>query len=133
MWLNLATISKPCQETVVQFIETVTAQANLEVEAYRLDPLYHNFRNWPVTRFPQPFYACPGVILESSEPGCIVSDFFATDERMASDINAAKAEAKQTRKDESNFEKSEYGENSDKVGKTEANDLALIQATIKED
>ena len=91
----------------MQFSETVTAQANLEVEAYRLDPLYHNFRNLPVTRFPQPLYAGPGVILESFEPGCIVSDFFATDERMASDINAAKAEAKQTRKDESNFEKSQ--------------------------
>ena len=117
----------------MQFSETVTAQANLEVEAYHLDPLYHNFRNWPLIRFPQPFHAGPGVILESFEPGCIVSGFFATDERMASDINAAKAEAKQTRKDESNFEKSEYGENSDKVGKTEANDLALIQATIEED
>ena len=66
-WLHI-------KDSVSQFSHTMSAQAHLQVEAHHLEVLNHNFRGWSHVRFPQPFYASPSVILETFEPGRIVTD-----------------------------------------------------------
>ena len=66
-WLNI-------KESVSQFSHTMAAQAHLQVEAHHLEVLNHNFNRWSHVRFPKPFYASDSVILETFEPGKIVTD-----------------------------------------------------------
>jgi aarF domain-containing kinase len=66
-WLHI-------RESVEQFSHTMAAQAHLQVEAHHLEILNHNFRKWPHVKFPYPIYASSAVIIETFEPGVIVSD-----------------------------------------------------------
>jgi hypothetical protein len=66
-WLHI-------RETVEQFSHTMAAQAHLHVEAYHLEIFNYNFQKWPQVRFPRPMYANAAVIIESFEPGQIVTD-----------------------------------------------------------
>ncbi|CAB9527108.1 ABC1 family protein C21C3.03, mitochondrial [Seminavis robusta] len=66
-WLHI-------RESVEQFSHTMAAQAHLQVEAHHLEILNHNFRKWPTVKFPHPIYASSAVIIETFEPGIIVSD-----------------------------------------------------------
>lgn len=66
-WLHI-------RESVEQFSHTMAAQAHLQVEAHHLEILNHNFRKWPHVKFPYPIYASSAVIIETFEPGAIVSD-----------------------------------------------------------
>jgi hypothetical protein len=66
-WLHI-------RDTVSQFSHTMAAQAHLQVEAHHLEVLNHNFRSWDDVRFPQPFYASNSVIMETFEPGRIVTE-----------------------------------------------------------
>uniref|UniRef100_A0A7R9ZSJ4 ABC1 atypical kinase-like domain-containing protein n=1 Tax=Craspedostauros australis TaxID=1486917 RepID=A0A7R9ZSJ4_9STRA len=52
----------------------MAAQAHLQVEAYHLEVLNHNFRDWDHVRFPQPFFASSTVIIETFEPGRIITE-----------------------------------------------------------
>ena len=61
------------RETVEQFSHTMAAQSHLGVEAHHLEVLNHNFRNWDQVRFPQPLFATSAVIIETFEPGRIVT------------------------------------------------------------
>lgn len=65
-WLHLP-------QSVQQFSSTMAAQSDLHVEAHHLEVLHHNFRHWPHVRFPQPFFANEAIILETFEPGRIVT------------------------------------------------------------
>jgi hypothetical protein len=62
------------RESVEQFSHTMAAQAYLQVEAHHLELLNYNFRRWSHIKFPKPFYASSSVIIESFEPGQIVTD-----------------------------------------------------------
>jgi aarF domain-containing kinase len=61
------------RETVEQFSHTMAAQSHLGVEAHHLEVLNHNFRNWDHVRFPRPVFATSAVIIETFEPGRIVT------------------------------------------------------------
>jgi aarF domain-containing kinase len=61
------------KDSVAQFSHTMAAQAHLNVEAHHLEVLNHNFRSWDHVRFPHPFYASSSLILETFEPGRIVT------------------------------------------------------------
>jgi len=65
-WLNI-------RESVEQFSHTMAAQAHLNVEAHHLEVLNHNFRNWAHVKFPEPIYASSSVIIETFEPGRIIT------------------------------------------------------------
>jgi aarF domain-containing kinase len=60
-------------DSVAQFSHTMAAQAHLQVEAHHLEVLTYNFRSWPQVNFPQPFYASSAIIIETFEPGKIVT------------------------------------------------------------
>merc|ERR1712113_1336566 len=68
-WLHI-------RESVDQFSHTMAEQAHLDVEGHHLEVLNFNFRRWPTVRFPEPFYASPAVIIETFEPGRIVSSVY---------------------------------------------------------
>lgn len=70
------------RESVNQFSHTMKAQANLHVEAHHLELLNYNFRKWPTVRFPHPFYASRCCIIESYEPGRLISDAFDAFDRL---------------------------------------------------
>lgn len=61
------------RDTVEQFSSTMAAQAHLNVEGHHLEILNYNFRGWPQVQFPRPVYASSSVIIETFEPGRIVT------------------------------------------------------------
>lgn len=79
-WLHI-------RESVEQFSHTMAAQSFLHVEAHHLEVLGHNFRKWKHVRFPQPFYASSAVIMETFEPGRIVTSLIDLYNRLANVIN----------------------------------------------
>lgn len=79
-WLHI-------RESVEQFSHTMSAQSYLNVEAHHLEVLNHNFRNWPRVQFPRPFYANAACIMESFEPGSIVTSVIDKYNDMADYIN----------------------------------------------
>jgi hypothetical protein len=74
------------QETIAQFSTGLKSQADLRVEATHLEILNHNFRSWPHVRFPRPILATESVILETFEPGRIVTSFLDMYDRLADAI-----------------------------------------------
>jgi len=80
-WLHI-------RESVEQFSHTMAAQSDLHVEAHHLEVLNHNFRRWPHVGFPHPFYASSGVIIETFEPGSIVTGVIDTYEQYADELNS---------------------------------------------
>jgi len=85
----------------------MAAQSDLHVEAHHLEVLNDNFRRWPHVRFPQPFYASAAVIIETYEPGRIVTGVVAMYERLADTLNSNREhDAKQRKKKERAEEKS---------------------------
>jgi aarF domain-containing kinase len=76
-------------ESVEQFSSTMAAQAHLHVEAYHLEVLNYNFRNWKTTSFPQPFYASSSVIIETFEPGVVFGKYVEEFDKKARDISEA--------------------------------------------
>jgi len=68
-WLNI-------RDSVEQFSHTMAAQAHLNVEAHHLEVLNHNFRSWAHVKFPEPIYASSSVIIETFEPGRIITGLF---------------------------------------------------------
>jgi hypothetical protein len=75
------------RETVAQFGEGLRGQADLRDEARHLEALGHNFRGWPHVRFPRPVLAAPAVIVETFEPGRVVTTFLEMYDRLAGAIN----------------------------------------------
>jgi hypothetical protein len=71
------------RDSVEQFSHTMAAQAYLQVEAHHLELLNYNFRRWPQISFPKPYYASSAVIIESFEPGQIVTHLLDMYEDMA--------------------------------------------------
>jgi len=65
----------------------MAAQAFLHVEGHHLEVLNYNFESWPHVGFPRPFYASSSVIIETFEPGQIVSDFLGHYDELADTIN----------------------------------------------
>eukprot|EP00208_Stichococcus_sp_RCC1054_P004010 CAMPEP_0206149134 /NCGR_PEP_ID=MMETSP1473-20131121/37622_1 /ASSEMBLY_ACC=CAM_ASM_001109 /TAXON_ID=1461547 /ORGANISM="Stichococcus sp, Strain RCC1054" /LENGTH=1096 /DNA_ID=CAMNT_0053546583 /DNA_START=242 /DNA_END=3533 /DNA_ORIENTATION=+ len=65
------------EQSVSQFSNTMTAQADLRVEAAHLRRFLHNFRNDPSTTAPRPIdpWVASGVLVESFEPGESVERF----------------------------------------------------------
>jgi hypothetical protein len=78
-WLHI-------RDSVEQFSYTMAAQSYLNVEAHHLEVLNQNFENWSHVRFPQPFYASSAVIIETFEPGRIVTSVIAKYEQLAEKI-----------------------------------------------
>jgi hypothetical protein len=85
-WLHI-------RETIAQFGEGLSGQADLSVEANHLELLNHNFRNWPHVRFPQPLLATSDVIVETFEPGRVVTTFLEMYDRLADAINDEEQES----------------------------------------
>lgn len=84
------------RESVDQFSHTLSAQAHLNVEAHHLEVLNNNFCKIPSVRFPQPFYASSAVIIETFEPGRIVSNILDKYDALANDIsNTAKVKVEE--------------------------------------
>jgi len=79
-WLRL-------RESVDQFSSTMAAQAHLHVEGHHLEVLNYNFGAWPHVSFPRPFYASSAVIIETFEPGQIVTDFLDEYDELAETMN----------------------------------------------
>jgi ABC1 atypical kinase-like domain len=79
-WLHLTA-------SVNQFSHTMAQQGDLHVEAHHLEVLNYNFRNWQSVRFPKPFYASSSVIIETFEPGRIVTDLLDTYDAWAALMN----------------------------------------------
>jgi ABC1 atypical kinase-like domain len=80
-WLHLSA-------SVNQFSHTMAQQGDLHVEAHHLEVLNYNFRHWKSTvRFPKPFYASSSVIIETFEPGRIVTDLLDTYDAWATLLN----------------------------------------------
>lgn len=77
------------RDSVEQFSSTMAAQAHLHVEAYHLEILNYNFRNWKSTRFPEPFFASSSVIIETFEPGVVLTKYLEEFEKRAQIINRA--------------------------------------------
>lgn len=75
------------RDSVEQFSHTMAAQSYLQVEAHHLEVLNYNFRDWPQVRFPLPFYASEAVIIETFEPGKIVTGMI---EQYAQQVEAIK-------------------------------------------
>ena len=80
-WLHI-------RESVEQFSHTMAAQAHLQVEAHHLEILNHNFRKWPHVSFPHPIYASSAVIIETFEPGVVVSDMLDAYAALAAQANS---------------------------------------------
>lgn len=79
-WLHI-------RESVEQFSHTMAAQAHLQVEGHHLEILNHNFQKWPTVNFPHPVYASSAVIIETFEPGVIVTDMLDEYDALASKKN----------------------------------------------
>jgi ABC1 atypical kinase-like domain len=75
------------RETLAQFSTSLKAQADLRVEASHLELLNHNFRTWPHVRFPHPIFASSAVIIETFEPGRIVTTVLDMYDDLADTIN----------------------------------------------
>jgi ABC1 atypical kinase-like domain len=75
------------RETLAQFSTSLKAQADLRVEANHLELLNHNFRGWPHVRFPHPIFASAAVIIETFEPGRIVTTVLDMYDDLADTIN----------------------------------------------
>ena len=75
------------RDSVEQFSTTMAAQAHLHVEAYHLEILNYNFRNWKAIRFPEPFFASSSVIIETFEPGVVFGKMIDEFEQKAQQIN----------------------------------------------
>jgi aarF domain-containing kinase len=88
-WLHL-------RESVEQFSHTMAAQAHLQVEAHHLEVLNNNFRKWPTVKFPSPIYANSAVIIETFEPGAIVSDMIDAFETLADADSSGQSSKKVT-------------------------------------
>lgn len=78
-WLHIS-------ESVAQFRHTMAAQSYLHVEGHHLEVLNYNFRSWSHVHFPRPFYASSAVILETFEPGRIVTEVLDYYERRAAEL-----------------------------------------------
>ena len=91
-WLRL-------RESVDQFSHTMAAQAHLQVEGHHLEVLNYNFREWPKVGFPRPFYASSAVIIETFEPGQIVTDVLDHYDEMAEKMNNGQANVQETNPD----------------------------------
>jgi aarF domain-containing kinase len=78
------------RETVEQFSHTMAAQSHLGVEAHHLEVLNHNFRKWDHVSFPQPLFATSAVILETFEPGRLVTTVLDDYNAVASQIRLQK-------------------------------------------
>jgi aarF domain-containing kinase len=65
-WLHI-------RDSVDQFSHTMAAQAHLNVEGHHLEVLNYNFRKWKQVGFPKPFFASSAAIIETFEPGKIVT------------------------------------------------------------
>lgn len=63
------------KSSIMQFHHTMAAQAHLNLEAHHLEVLNHNFRNWKQVQFPRPIFASSALIVETFEPGKIVSKY----------------------------------------------------------
>eukprot|EP00557_Chaetoceros_sp_GSL56_P012303 CAMPEP_0176478290 /NCGR_PEP_ID=MMETSP0200_2-20121128/1107_1 /TAXON_ID=947934 /ORGANISM="Chaetoceros sp., Strain GSL56" /LENGTH=700 /DNA_ID=CAMNT_0017874217 /DNA_START=262 /DNA_END=2364 /DNA_ORIENTATION=- len=74
------------RSSVEQFSHTMAAQAHLNVEAYHLEVLNYNFRQWDEVGFPKPIFACPKVIIETFEEGKICSTIIDQYDRLGSDV-----------------------------------------------
>lgn len=83
-WLHLTA-------SVNQFSYTMAQQGDLHVEAHHLEVLNYNFKKWPTVRFPKPFYASSSVIIETFEPGRIVTDLLDTYDAWAALMNLENA------------------------------------------
>jgi aarF domain-containing kinase len=71
---------------VEQFSYTMAAQAHLNVEGHHLEVLNYNFRSWHHINFPRPIYASSCVIVETFEPGRIVTEVLDTYDAMAKQV-----------------------------------------------
>jgi ABC1 atypical kinase-like domain len=71
------------RDSVEQFSHTMAAQAHLNVEGHHLELLNHNFRHWKHINFPRPIYASSSVIIETFEPGRIVTEILDMYDAMA--------------------------------------------------
>lgn len=80
-WLHI-------RDSVEQFSHTMAAQSDLHVEAHHLEVLNYNFRGWSHVRFPHPFYASSAVIIETFEPGRIVTGVIDMYNHLAAAIDA---------------------------------------------
>jgi electron transfer flavoprotein alpha subunit len=74
----------------------MAAQAHLQVEAHHLEVLNHNFRKWSTVKFPSPIYASSAVIIETFEPGAIVSDMIDAFESLAEKESGGQSSTKVT-------------------------------------
>jgi aarF domain-containing kinase len=110
-WLHI-------RESVEQFSHTMAAQAHLQVEAHHLEILNHNFRKWPHTKFPYPIYASPAVIIETFEPGVIVSEMIDAYDDMA--------EGKTQKSKSVTVEEVDDGKPGDEKSELEAHDLIPV-------
>jgi aarF domain-containing kinase len=79
-WLHIS-------DSVAQFSHTMAAQAHLQVEAHHLEVLNFNFRGWPQVNFPRPFYASSAMIIETFEPGRIVTSVLDAYDNVAETLN----------------------------------------------
>ena len=113
-WLHI-------RESVEQFSHTMAAQAHLQVEGHHLEILNHNFRKWPTVNFPHPIYASSAVIVETFEPGAIVSDMIDAYEVLADRKNGNQNSKSIT---------VEEGETNDSVPTTTVPDLIPVD-TVK--
>ncbi|GKY91355.1 hypothetical protein MPSEU_000107700 [Mayamaea pseudoterrestris] len=84
--VKLTGVENQIRESVKQFSHTMAAQSYLHVEAHHLEVLNDNFKNWPSVRFPSPFYASDAVIIETFEPGRIVTSMIDEYQRDANEI-----------------------------------------------
>jgi len=78
-WLHI-------RDSVEQFSYTMAAQAHLNVEGHHLEVLNYNFRSWHHINFPRPIYASSCVIVETFEPGRIVTEVLDTYDAMAKQV-----------------------------------------------
>ena len=84
------------QESVKQFSHTMAAQSYLQVEAHHLEVLNDNFKSWPQVRFPFPFFASDAVIIETYEPGRIVTSMIEQYQEQAGERTAIHVEEPST-------------------------------------
>jgi aarF domain-containing kinase len=75
------------RDSVEQFSHTMAQQAYLQVEAHHLEVLNNNFRGWAHVSFPRPLYASSAVIIETFEPGKIVTEVLDTYDSVAAKLN----------------------------------------------
>ena len=84
------------QESVKQFSHTMAAQSYLQVEAHHLEVLNDNFKSWPQVRFPFPFFASDAVIIETYEPGRIVTRMIEQYQEQAGELQVIHVEEPST-------------------------------------